>query len=357
MTTTPTARVALIGFGKAGAGIHAPLIAATPGLQVTHIVTADPARRAAAEQRCPGAQVVGSVEQLWLLGEQSGTTGFDTVVVASPHAHHVQAATAALQRGFPTVVDKPLGRTAQEAAPLLELAERTGTALTAFHNRRWDTDFRTAVATMAAGLLGDVLRWESRFERWRPTVAGGWRENASDQGGGLLLDLLTHLVDQAVVALGPVASVYAELACVRPGALAEDDVLLALRHTGGAHSTLWAGVLGAAPAPRLRVVGTGASWQKDGLDWQEDALKASGSAEGLHGAAPAGEGGLLYDGQRGVPLAAAAGSWLEFYRLWERTLRLGEPVPVRAEDALAVLRVTDAARVSAREQRVVHLPG
>ena len=345
-------RVALIGFGKAGAGIHAPLIAATPGLQVTAIVTADPLRSAAAEQRCPGAQVVASVEQLWQLGD-----AFDTVVVASPHAHHVEAATAALERGLATVVDKPLGRTYDEAAPLLQLAARTGAPLTAFHNRRWDTDFLTAVATVRAGLLGDVVRWESRFDRWRPTVAGGWRENAPDQGGGLLLDLLTHLVDQAVVALGPVASVYAELNCVRPGSQAEDDVLVVLRHTGGAQSTLWAGVLAAAPAPRLRVVGTRASLHKDGLDWQEDALKVAGSASALQGPAPDGQGGLLYDGQQAVPLAAATGSWLEFYRLWERTLRLGEPVPVRAEDALAVLRVTDAARASAREQRIVHLSG
>ena len=352
--TTPAAphRVALIGFGKAGAGIHAPLIQATPGLELTHIVTADPQRRAAAGQRYPEARVVSSVDELWRLSGQ-----IDTVVVASPHAHHVEAATAALERGLATVVDKPLARTVQEAAPLLELAARTGAPLTVFHNRRWDTDFLTAVATMQAGLLGDVVRWESRFERWRPQVVGGWRDNAADQGGGLLLDLLTHLVDQAVVALGPVTSVYAELACVRPGALAEDDVMLALRHTSGAQSTLWAGLLAAAPAPRLRVVGTRASLQKDGLDWQEDALKATGSAGALTGPAPAGEGGLLYDGQQAVPLTAAGGSWLEFYRRWERTLSGGDPVPVRAEEALAVLAVTDAARVSAREQRVVRLTG
>ena len=340
-----------MGFGKAGAGIHAPLIAATPGLRVTHIVTNAPERRAAAAQQCPAAQVVANADDLWALGEQ-----FDSVVIASPHPQHVPTALAAVRHGFPTVVDKPLGRTWAEAAPLVELAERTGVPLTVFHNRRWDTDFLSARRAIETGLLGDVVRWESRFERWRPVVVGGWRDNAPEHGGGLLLDLMTHLVDQAIVVLGPVSSVNAELGQLRPTAAAEDDVLLALTHESGAKSTLWAGVLAAAPGPRFRVLGTRGSLIKVALDWQEDALKVSGSAAALTEPAPKGEGGLFYDGSAPTPVVAAGGSWLEFYRLWQQTLTAGAPVPVRPGDALAVLRVTDAARRASAERQVIVLP-
>src|SRR6202011_5755049 len=136
-------------------------------------------------------------------------------------------------------IEKPLAPQVAPARALVERAADAAVMLTVFHNRRWDAEYLTLCRLVADGGLGDVFRYESRFERWRPQRApGAWREELSaDDGGGVLLDLGVHLVDQAVTLLGPVSRVYAEVAARRGGS--DDDVFMALQHSSGALSHLW----------------------------------------------------------------------------------------------------------------------
>ena len=88
-------------------------------------------------------------------------------------------------------------------------------------------------------VLGRIFRFESRYERWRPEIAPGWREEpAREEAGGVLFDLGGHLVDQALVLFGR-GDVYSEIALRRAGALVEDDVSVALTHGSGVRSHLW----------------------------------------------------------------------------------------------------------------------
>src|SRR4051812_22573551 len=210
-------RVALAGFGLAGAVLHAPLIGATPGLEIVAAVTRDPERRATLAARHPQARAVDDLAEV--LGE------VDLVVVVSPNRFHVALAEAALDAGCHVVVDKPIAVDAAQARALAQRAQDAGRLLVPFHNRRWDDDFLTLRRVALAGALGRILRLESRFDRWRPAPKqGAWREAGDPaDGGGLLLDLGTHLADQAVQLLGPVTTVYAELDTRRPGAAVEDD--------------------------------------------------------------------------------------------------------------------------------------
>ena len=139
---------------------------------------------------------------------------------------------------------------------------------------------------MSEGALGDITRYESRFavevrfERWRPEVdRTKWRESETpEQGGGILLDLGSHLVDQALVLFGPATHVYAEIDA-RRGLPAEDDVFIALRHATGTLSHLHASAVTPSPGPRLRVQGTTAAFLVPGLDPQEDALRQGSSPD------------------------------------------------------------------------------
>ncbi|WP_420876667.1 Gfo/Idh/MocA family oxidoreductase, partial [Streptomyces niveiscabiei] len=199
-------RVGLIGYGLAGSVFHAPLIGTTKGLTLDTVVTSNPDRQAQARAEHPGAGVVASPDELLARAGE-----LDLVVIASPNRTHVPLATAALDAGLPVVVDKPIAGTAAEARALAALAEERGLLLSVFQNRRWDNDFLTLRKLLADGELGDVWRFESRFERWRPLPKGGWRESGDPaEIGGLLYDLGSHLVDQALVLFGPVTSVYAE---------------------------------------------------------------------------------------------------------------------------------------------------
>src|SRR3954454_14921799 len=202
-------RVGLVGYGMAGRTFHMPLLRSTSGLQVTHVVTGNPERAAAARSDL-GARVVPTYEELLAEAAQ-----LDLVVLASPTQLHAEHALAAVEAGLAVVVDKPLATSGVDARRVLETAQARGVPITAFQNRRWDSEHLTARRLVAKGVLGEVVRYEARYERWRPVPKDRWRENrATDEGGGQLHDLQSHLVDGAVDLFGPVVSVYAELAAV-----------------------------------------------------------------------------------------------------------------------------------------------
>jgi scyllo-inositol 2-dehydrogenase (NADP+) len=341
-------RVGIVGYGLAGAVFHAPLIAATPGLRVAVVVTGNPERREGAERDHPGARVVADVSEM--LGE------VDVAVVAAPNREHVPVARAALDAGVHVVVDKPLAVTAAEGRELVDEARRADRILTVFQNRRWDGDFLTVRHLLERDALGDVGRFESRFERWRPKLAAGaWRESGDPrEGGGLLLDLGSHLVDQARVLFGHPVSVYAEVERRRAGATVDDDVFVALEHDGGVRSHLWASVVAGAPASRFRVLGLEAAYVKDGLDPQEAALRAGARpGDAGWGREPQERWGRLVAGDAEEAVETERGAYEAFYAGLVAALRGEGPPPVDPLDAVAVLEVLEAAVRSAEARASV----
>lgn len=343
-------RVGLIGYGLAGSVFHAPLIATTPGLELAAVVTGNPERQAQVRREHPEARVLDDVEQLW-------TAGLDLVVTASPNRTHVAHATATLEAGLAVVVDKPLAATAAEGAALAALAEQRGLVLSVFQNRRWDGDFLTVAELVRSGKLGEVHRFESRFERWRPQLKGGWRELGDPaEAGGLLYDLGSHLVDQALTLFGPVGEVYAELDCRRAGAQADDDAFVALRHVNGTRSHLWMSAVAGDLGPRFRVLGSESAYVVDGLDGQEAALREGRTpADPDWGVAAPESYGRLGAGDAAAPYPTLPGAYQRYYAGVAEAVRGRAPVPVEARDAVAALTVLAAARVSAAEQRTVTL--
>ncbi len=347
------ARVALLGYGHAGAAIHAPLIATTRGLRLAAIVTRNEERRARALADHPGVTLLGTADEIWPKADE-----FELVVVAAPNRAHVPLATAALEAGLPVVVDKPLAASADEGKTLVEKARRRGLMLTVFQNRRWDGDFLTLRGLLEREALGQVFRFESRFERWRPELSGGWRElSAPEEAGGLLFDLGSHLVDQALQLFGPPQAVYAELGNRRPGAQVDDDVFVALEHTSGVVSHLWMSAVAAQRGPRFRVLGERAAYTKYGLDVQEEALQAGRDpTEPGWGEEPREHWGRLGAGEALREIPTEPGSYGSFYEGVVTSLREDAPPPVDPAEAIATLDVLEAARSSSRERKVVRLP-
>jgi predicted dehydrogenase len=342
--------VAIIGYGLAGRVFHGQLIAATRGLAVASVVTSSPERQAQVARDHPGARTLSSADRLWERDDH------DLVVIAAPNDAHLPLAAAAIDHGLPVVVDKPLAVTAARAEQLVDRAQRAGVLLTVFQNRRWDSDHLTLVRLLTGGHLGEVIRYESRFERWRPAPKpGSWRETLpANQGGGLLLDLGSHLVDQALTLFGAVTHVYAEVDA-RRGLPAEDDVFIALRHASGTISHLRASAVTAAPGPRLRVLGSEAAFVLTRLDSQEDRLRAGERPDtvGDWGVEAEAHRGRLVTGEASVPVPGERGDWARFYALLGTALREGGPPPVDPADAVAALRVLERARHSAVTQTTV----
>jgi scyllo-inositol 2-dehydrogenase (NADP+) len=344
-------RAAIIGYGLAGRVFHAPLIDATPGLKLASVVTADARRQAHAAERYPGIRTPASPRELWDLGDH------DLVVVATPTDSHVSLAVEAIDQGSAVVVDKPMAASSADAESLVAHARDAGVILTVFQNRRWDSDHLTLARLMKEGRLGRVIRYESRFERWRPEPGGAWRETTPpEHGGGQLLDLGSHLVDQALVLFGPATRVYAEVDA-RRGLPGDDDAFLALHHAGGGLSHLHMSAVTAAPGPRLRVLGTEAAYVAPQLDTQEDRLRAGSRPDTAEawGDEPQSHWGRMVTGDYSIPIRSERGRWPAFYALLEEALRTGGPPPVDPADAVRTLRVLEAARRAAETGTAVAL--
>jgi predicted dehydrogenase len=334
-------RVALIGYGLGGSAFHAPLIACTPRMRLATIVTRDPERRAQAAREHPQASIVDSVQAVW-----DAAQDHDVVVVTTSNNSHVSLALEALAAGLPVVVDKPFAVHAAEARQVIDEAQRQNLMLTVYHNRRWDSELLTVKRLLAEQAFGDVLRFESRLERWRPEPKGGWRERGAPEfGGGLLYDLGTHLIDQALHLFGPVTHVYAELDRRRPGMQVDDDMFLALTHASGVRSHLTATSLAAQPIARMRVLGSRAAYLKVHGDVQEAALRSGARPDKPGwGEEPPERWGLLGAGDSAAPVRSEPGAYQQFYAGVVAALRDGAPVPVDPEDAVAGLEIIETAQ-------------
>lgn len=322
--------VGLIGYGLAGSAFHAPYLAARPDLRLDAVVTTS--RAADVGARHPDAAVVSTVEELLARGP-------DLVVVASPNRFHVEHARAALAAGAAVVVDKPAAGSADEVRSIAD--ER----LTVFQNRRWDGDFRTVAGLVETGALGEVGRFESRFERAARSSRTAWKASTDPADlTDIVYDLGTHLVDQAQVLFGPAETVYAESRGPR-------DATILLTHAGGVRSLLRMSDSTLPLAPRFLVTGSEAGFRCWGLDPQETAARAGTppTAAGF-GAYPR-PGELV--GESVQPLPIKDGDYLGYYGAVAAWLRGEAPPPVTAQEMVALAVTIDAALRSIAEGRAV----
>lgn len=338
-------RVALVGYGYAGKTFHAPLIAATPGLELTLVASG---RAEAVHADLPDVAVVADPLQALR------ADGIDLVVVAAPNAQHSPLTAAALRAGKHVVVDKPFTLDLAEARELRALAKRERRLLSVFHNRRWDSDFLGVKQAIASGRIGEVVHFESHFDRFRPQVRERWRESAQ-AGGGIWFDLGPHLIDQALQLFGLPQSVQVDLAALRPGAQADDWAHAVLRYEK-LRVVLHASMLVAGGSAHFTVHGTRGSVVKQHLDPQESQLLA-GLKPGDAGWGVDDDPLLLYPGDApSETIIAPAGDQRRYYAGVRDAIRSNAPSPVTDAQALAVMAAVEAGVESSRNGCAVALP-
>ena len=313
------------------------------------MVTSDLGRQARVAGDLPGVRAVPALADL-------PGIGVEAVTITTPPATHTALAHEALDLGLDVVVDKPFALDAAAAAGLVEHARRAGRSLTVYQNRRWDSDFLTIARLIDDGILGPVHRFTSRIDRFSP-VKKGWPDDPT-HGGGTLLDLGPHLVDQALHLFGAVARLHAQVRSVRPGSATDDEIELHLEHRSGVFSTLAAAMATAAEGPRFQVTGALGGYLVSGFDGQEAQLKAGGSPASLGadwGVEQPAAYGVLTTASGSTSVPSERGRWDSFYPAAATFFAGGGPVPVDPADAVATAVVLDAARMSAAEHRVVEL--
>jgi len=341
-------RAGVVGFGLGGRVFHAPLIASVDGLELAAVVERSGDKAAA---RYPGIAIYRSLEEL--LGDRS----IGLVVVTTPSGNHFEAAKAALEAGKNVVVDKPIATSSAQIAELMRVASDRNLLLAPFHNRRWDGDFRSVQRLLQDGQLGRLVAFESYFDRWRPVPrTGAWKEDPA-RGGGLLLDIGTHLADQALVLFGKPRAVGAEVTRERDGEGANDSFVVRLFYPGFS-VTLGSNCLSSPGRPRFLLRGTKGNYVKWGLDPQESALsQITRIPDGPWGAeAPSNWGSLHVDVDGGMvtrPVTPVHGDYRLYYEGVREALLGKSALPVSALEAWRTARLLEWAEESAKQRREI----
>lgn len=328
-----TIRVGLIGFGFVSKTFHVPLLRATDGYEITAVASSRPSDVLAV---LSDVDVVSDPQAL------ATRPDIDLVVIASPNETHAPLAELAMRAGRNVVVDKPFTINLEQARQLGAVAKEHDVLLSVFQNRRWDSDFLTIRDAIRRGLLGRVVLFDSRFDRFRPEVRDRWREMPGP-GAGLLYDLGPHLIDQTLVLFGIPDSVEATLAKQRRGARTDDLFQLVLRY-GEMVATLRAGSLVSGGSARFAVHGDRASVVKPKPDVQEDQLRA-GMLPGDPDWGLDPDNAILYEGAAGDSraLEAARGDQRGYYVAVRETLHGRAPNPVPPEQAATVMAIIETA--------------
>jgi predicted dehydrogenase len=336
-------RVALIGFGYAGRGFHAPLIVATPGLTLAVI---------GSRQGKSVGSTYADAEVVPDPLEAVRHPHVDLVVIATPNDTHAPLADAALRAGKHVVVDKPFTITLAEARALTAKAAEVGRLLSVFQNRRWDSDFLAIKQELAGGRIGEVVEFRSEFSRYRPEVRDRWRERPGP-GSGMWYDLGPHLIDQALVLFGAPETVQADLQVQRRGGSTVDWFQAVLGY-GRRRVILESSMLAADTATRFVARGTRGSLAKRGGDPQEAQLK-SGQTPGSPGWGRDPDPLIFVSAETGAPmeLVSPAGDWRSYYAAVRETVQGEGELPVTPAQATTVMAVIEAGMQSAAEGRVV----
>jgi scyllo-inositol 2-dehydrogenase (NADP+) len=342
--------VGIIGFGVSGKYFHAPFIHCSPELELKAVVST---RREEIHFIYPYVQVWDDPDRLFKDSE------IELVIVATPNTSHFELGKRALEHGKHVIIEKPFAPTSGEARELTAIAKEKNLVLSVYHNRRWDGDFLTVKKILKEGLLGRVIEFESSFDRYRPiSDSEKWR-NMNIPGSGLLFDIGSHLIDQAVCLFGKPCSVRADIRTVEEACLVDDCFEVRLQYEG-LDVTLKASNFVPEPGPRFISKGARGSFIKYGLDPQEKMLR-QGIMPDTSGWGREDEGmcGILNTEINGSHSRAAvetiAGNYAGYFTNVYGAITNNEAPAVRPEDAVLVIEIIERAFESSRQRRCLEL--
>lgn len=339
-------KLGLVGYGSGGRYFHSPYIAAAEGVELVGIVARSPQRVAEVQSDFPAVPIYASLTELL-------EAGVDAVTITTPPQTRRELVLEAIEAGVHVIADKPFAPDAEGARELVAAAEAKGVLLSVFQNRRWDTDIRTLKQVLDSGELGKVWRFESAFNLDEPESL------EAGPTGGLLRDLGSHVVDQALWLFGPATAVTAFLDWVQlPEGRTDASFFINLQHASGTHSHISASKVNRLVSKELRVLAEHGSFISSQTDAQTQAI--------FRGERPAGgrenwgyeveeRWATLNTAAASRPVPSAQGDYTQFYEQFAAAVDRGKPQPVPASEAVGTIEVLDAVWLSAAESRTVTL--
>ncbi len=309
-------KIALVGCGAAAEAVHIPAIARifSPG----DVVLVDPDRQRALElaRLLGGGEVVGS----------HGRVRTEAAIVAVPNDLHANVVTDLLSAGVHVLCEKPLGRTAAEASAIAAAAP-LGIVLGVAHFRRFFPSLELLKELLDRRFYGRPVRFEAEEGFVYAWAHSGFMLDRERAGGGVLIDLGTHVLDELRHLFGPL-----ELERYQDDSHGGVEADCRLQLSAG-------GVPGTLELSRTRTLGSRLLVEcEDGLVSGSLARGAPILVADRHGTSHTLEVDKEVAGEDGGYLAA----FERQLRLFLDAARSGSPPPVPASDAIAVAEFVDA---------------
>ncbi len=341
---------ALCSFGMSGWVFHAPFITTTPGFNFYGVWERT---KNLAQEKYPGVKTFRSLEEL--LADKN----IELVIVNTPSVTHYDYAMQVIQAGKHLIVEKPFTATVLQAEELIAAAKEKNVKLSVYHNRRYDSDYRTIKKILNEGLLGKIIEAEIHYDRYVPELSYKIHKETPTPGVGALYDLGSHLIDQALQLFGMPVALFADITINRPGSKVDDyfDVKLFYPdHRVILKSSYY--VREALPGYQLH--GTLGSFIKHKTDVQETDLQANKKPGGENwGVEPENQKGLLHTEKDGKVIkefiTSLKGNYGDYYQAVYNAIRNNAPVPVKGEEAMNVIKIIETAIKSNKEKHVIEL--
>lgn len=341
-------KVGIIGYGLSGHIFHGAIINGMPGYDIKWVYTSKKKNIKLAKDEIENVNIAEDVSEIFEDVE------VDLVVICAPNVHHFSLAKRAMEHRKHVVMEKPFTVTSSEAKTLIDLSKAYNVMLTVYHNRRYDGDFMTVKKVLQSDVLGEIVEYESHFDRFRPEFKEhAWREEDLP-GSGILYDLGPHLMYQAVALFGRPKEVYADIRAQRGGPV--DDAFEVVLYYPDLKVVLKAGALVNVKTPRFMLLGKKGSFIKYGLDVQEEQLKKGlRPGEKSYGKETVSRFGILNTIDGHEKIETEIGDYRLFYDMVYNHLMFDEYLEVTSSEGLLVIEMIEAAFKSMEEKRRIQV--
>jgi predicted dehydrogenase len=223
-----TVRIAVAGAGLIGRRHIEELIKNT-GCELSAIV--DPGAPAQALARDTGVTLYASLAELFARDRPDG------VILATPNDLHAEQALQCIDARLPTLVEKPIAHTVQDAVRVVKAAARAQVALLVGHHRCHGAIISKALELVQSGILGRLVVVSGSALFYKPDdyfAQAPWR---SRSGGGPILINMIHEIGNLRALVGEVLEVQAYTSNAIRQFEVEDTAVINLRFVNGALGT------------------------------------------------------------------------------------------------------------------------
>jgi predicted dehydrogenase len=341
---------ALCSFGMSGWVFHAPFISVHPGFNFYGVWERT---KNLAQEKYPGAKTFRSLEEL--LADEN----IELVIVNTPSITHFDFAKQVILAGKHVIVEKPFTATVIQAQELIDLAKSKNVKLSVYHNRRYDSDYKTVKKILDEKLLGEIVEAEIRYDRFVPELSYKVHKETPTPAVGCLYDLGSHLIDQTLQLFGMPLAVFADITINRPGSQVDDYFDLKLFYSSH-RVTLKSSYYVREAMPGYQIHGKKGSFIKHKTDIQETDLQAGKTPGGGDwGIEPESQRGLLHTEKDGKIIRelipSLKGNYGDYYDAMYNAIRNNAEVPVSGEDGMKVIQVIEVAIKSNKEKKVIDI--